>query len=93
MGVVDIHTGDMKVYDENSGLENNTVLSVKFDMRGDLWPRSTRVAHILLTMPIETFNNCGLPIGSGYVLAETENKLYLGTNRGLFMWLSAPGQI
>ncbi len=92
VGVVDIHTGDMKVYDENSGLENNTVLSVKFDMRGDLWAAlDPGVAHILLTMPVETFNNCGLPIGSGYVLAETENKLYLGTNRGLFYVAFSPG--
>ncbi len=92
VGVIDLTSGAMKLYNESTGLPNNTVLSLKFDGKGDLWAGlDVGVAKILLTMPVETFTNNALPIGSGYVLATVGDKMYLGTNRGLFYVDYFPG--
>lgn len=92
VGVVDLTTGNMIIYDEGNGLPNNTVLRVKFDDKGDLWAGlDLCVAKIRITNPVETFNNKALPIGSGYVLSTIDNKMYLGTNRGLFYVDFLPG--
>lgn len=92
VGVIDLTSGATKLYNESTGLPNNTVLSIKFDNRGDLWTGlDVGVARIMLTMPVETFTNNALPIGSGYVLATVGEKMYLGTNRGLFYVDYFPG--
>lgn len=92
VGVVDLTTGNMHIYDEENGLPNNTVLRVKFDRKGDLWAGlDLCVVKIRITNPVETFNNKALPIGSGYVLSTVDGKMYLGTNRGLFYVDFLPG--
>lgn len=83
--VVDLSTGTSQQYNENNGLQNNTVLSLAFDERGDLWAGLDRgIEKIMLELPVTTFSNGNLPIGAGYVTEITGGKMYLGTNRGLF---------
>lgn len=83
--IVDIFTGESQLYNENNGLQNNTVLSLSFDGRGDLWTGLDRgIEKIMLEMPMTTFSNSNLPIGAGYVTEILDNKMYLGTNRGLY---------
>lgn len=85
LGIIDLATGEMKIYDEESGLASNTVLSLKFDMKGDLWAgMQFGMGKILLTLPVERLDNTSIPIGSGYVMALNQDKLFLGTNRGLY---------
>lgn len=92
MGVVNLTSGAMVRYNEGNGLPNNTVLTVKFDSRGDLWAgMDLCIAKVRMTTPVETFNNKSLQIGSGYVLETVGNKMYLGTNRGLFCTDYIPG--
>lgn len=92
VGVIDLTSGSTKLYNESTGLPNNTVLCLKFDGYGDLWTGlDIGVAKIQLTFPMETFTNNSLPIGSGYVLSTVKDKMYLGTNRGLFYVGYFPG--
>lgn len=92
VGVIDLSSGEMNRYDEGSGLPNNTILSVKFDATGDLWcALDPGVAKIQLTLPVETFSNKSLPIGTGYAMTIHNGKMYLGTNRGLFYVDYFPG--
>ncbi|MBD5355754.1 MAG: hypothetical protein HDR88_01955 [Bacteroides sp.] len=92
VGVIDLSSGEMLRYDEGTGLPNNTILSVKFNSKGDLWTAlDPGVAKIQLTLPVETFSNKSLPIGTGYALAVDNGKMYLGTNRGLFYVDYFPG--
>lgn len=92
VGIVDLTSGAIQLYNEATGLPNNTVLSMHYDRNGDLWAgHDVGVSRIQLTLPIETFTNNSLPIGSGYVLSTTGNKMYLGTNRGLFYVDYFPG--
>ena len=85
VGIVDLSTGEMKIYNEKHGLPSNTVLSVKFGSDGDLWTGlQFGMSKILLNLPVERLDNSSLPIGSGYAMAVADNMVYLGTNRGLF---------
>lgn len=85
IGIADLRNGEYKIYKEHNGLPSNTVISVDFDDYGDLWTGlQFGMAKILITVPIETLTDSTFPIGSGYVLTLWGNKLYLGTNRGLY---------
>lgn len=92
LGVVDLTSGQMTVYNESNGLPNNTVLAAKFDKRGDLWAGvDPGIAKIRMSLPVETLSNRSLPIGSGYVMETVGNRMYIGTNRGLFYVDYIPG--
>lgn len=92
LGVVNLTSGQMTVYNESNGLPNNTVLTTKFDICGDLWVGvDPGIAKIRMTLPVETLSNKSLPIGSGYVIETVGNKMYIGTNRGLFYVDYIPG--
>lgn len=85
VGLLDLQNGDFDIYDENDGLPSNTVVCLNFDEQGDLWAGlQFGIAKINLQQPIETIDNNAYPIGSGYVLLQRGNDLFLGTNRGLF---------
>ena len=92
LGIVNLTSGQMTVYNESNGLPNNTVLTTKFDICGDLWAGvDPGIAKIRMTLPVETLSNKSLPIGSGYVIETVGNKMYIGTNRGLFYVDYIPG--
>jgi hypothetical protein len=70
--------------DKTKGLQNNTVLSLKLDKSGNLWIGTDNGIDLLyVNSPISQLSlNQG--IGSGYTAIIHNNKLYLGTNQGLF---------
>ncbi|MDE6715260.1 MAG: hypothetical protein K2J74_02130, partial [Muribaculaceae bacterium] len=83
--VIDTSTGDTQFYNEDNGLDNNTVLSLKFNDDGDLWTGfDLGFSKLMLHLPVTTLDNHTLRIGSGYSILKTGNKYLLGTNRGLF---------
>lgn len=85
IGIIDLDNDDFNIYNEENGMESNTMLSLKFDRKGDLIAgMQYGLSKLLLTLPVETIANESMSIGSGYVLYQKDNKLYLGTNRGLF---------
>lgn len=66
------------------GLSNNTVLSIGDDQEGNIWlglDNGISVVHI--QSPVTYVSNY-FNIGSGYASALFGDKLYLGTNQGLF---------
>lgn len=84
--IVDIDTGVSEVYDEETGLQNNTVLSLKFDNAGNLWVGlDYGISRILLDYRTTTLFASHTSIGRGYAIASYDGHLYLGTNRGLYM--------
>ncbi len=86
-GLVLIHTdtGQIKYFNENNGLQNNTVLSVHFDHWGNLWAGlDNGIDYILLNSVFTTLYSSFYSFGTGYTAFRQGNYLYLGTNRGLF---------
>lgn len=85
VAVVDLATGRTTTYDQSVGLQDNTVLSLAFDHRGDLWVGlDNGIDRINLTDPVTKLISAGQRIGAGYAAITHKNKIYLGTNRGLF---------
>ncbi len=85
VAVVDLTSERTTIYDQSLGLQDNTVLSLAFDRRGDLWVGlDNGIDRINLTDPVTKLISPGQRIGAGYAAITHRHKIYLGTNRGLF---------
>ncbi len=83
--IIDKKTYEPKFFNENNGLQNNTVLSLGFDALGNLWAGlDNGIDYILLNSPFTNLYSYPNSYGTGYAVALSDNKLYLGTNRGLY---------
>lgn len=88
--VVDLATKVAEHFDESNGLQNNTVLSLAFDPQGNLWAGlDSGIDYIWLSLPLHRLTT-EKSIGAGYAVSYYDGKLYLGTNRGLYMTPFAP---
>lgn len=69
---------------QDVGLKNNTILSVFPDREGALWlGLDNGIAQILSNLALSELKMTK-DIGTGYAAALFENRIYLGTNQGLF---------
>lgn len=68
-----------------SGLQNNTVLSVAFDNQQNLWLGLDKgIDYVQLNSPVTNLFGTNNLYGAGYTSFLKNNKLYLGTNQGLY---------
>ncbi|MBN2764952.1 MAG: hypothetical protein JXR27_01165 [Paludibacteraceae bacterium] len=69
-----------------TGLQNNTILSISFDRTGNLWLGLDKgIDYVMINSPIyDLFGNTNL-YGAGYASLLRGNSLYLGTNQGLYL--------
>lgn len=82
--VLNLKTGKAEFYNEANGLQDNTVLSLKFDGKGNLWAGlNSGVDYIWLNLPVLSLFD-GQSLGVGYDIANYGNLMFMGTNRGLF---------
>ncbi len=71
--------------DQEEGLNNNTVLSMFEDVDNNLWlGLDNGVSVVNMNSPFSVYNDFGGKLGSVYTSVIFNNKLYLGTNQGLF---------
>lgn len=83
--VIDMKSLNVQYYDEYNRLSNNTVLSLAFDVAGNLWAGlEGSIDYICLNSPFTNLYSYPYSYGAGYAVATEEDYLYLGTNRGLF---------
>ncbi|MBP5318127.1 MAG: hypothetical protein J6Y77_01820 [Paludibacteraceae bacterium] len=77
-----------------SGLQNNTVLSLEFDTEGNLWLGLDRgIDFVKINSPFRRLFAQNNPYGGGYCAIKKGEKLYLGTNQGLFVTNYTNGDI
>lgn len=70
---------------EDKGLQNNTVLSIKEDIQDNLWlGLDNGIDYAEINSPFSRIRTEEGIAGTGYASIVHENKLYLGTNQGLF---------
>jgi AraC family chitin signaling transcriptional activator len=70
---------------QNSGLSNNTALALFEDVDKNLWiGLDNGINCINLKSPIKSFSDNTGTLGTIYTSITHENKLYVGTNQGLF---------
>ena len=68
-----------------SGLSNNTILSLHEDSYGNVWMGLDNGINVLnLSSPYRVYTDKQGILGTIYTSALVDNKLYLGTNQGLF---------
>lgn len=76
----------IKYINDSHGLQNNTVLSCYFDLNGNLWlGLDNGIDYVALNYPITNLYSHANFYGAGYVSRLHKDKLYLGTNRGLYV--------
>ncbi|MDR0667668.1 MAG: hypothetical protein LBF90_03500 [Prevotellaceae bacterium] len=69
----------------HNGLNNNTILCTCFDKDQNLWLGLDKgVSYIDLNSPTRPLFATLSPIGTGYCSAVYRNRLYFGTNQGLY---------
>jgi DNA-binding CsgD family transcriptional regulator len=80
------HGKFVKYINESHGLQNNTVLASYFDRNGNLWlGLDNGIDYIALNYPVTYLYSTAKFYGAGYAACLYRNKLYLGTNRGLYV--------
>lgn len=71
---------------KNNGLQNNTVLSLAIDKQSNLWVGlDNGIDRIDINSPLYYFADLTGNIGTVYTSIIYKNKIYLGTNQGLFV--------
>lgn len=71
--------------DQETGLNNNTVLSMFEDANQNLWlGLDNGISVVNMNSPFRVYNDFRGKLGSVYTSAIFNNNLYLGTNQGLF---------
>lgn len=83
--MIDRNTLKIKYFNENNGLKNNTVLSLSFDLHGNLWAGlDSGIDYVCINSPLTNLYSYPYSYGAGYDAALTGDYLYLATNRGLY---------
>ena len=74
----------IQMINREKGLQNNTVLSMCLDLDGNLWlGLDNGIDYVELNSPITLLQDF-YGFGTGYTSITFQNRLYLGTNQGLF---------
>lgn len=87
-GVVikDFVTGETVYANLETGLQNNTVLTMYFDRDENLWlGLDDGIDMVLTNSPFTSLLGSTSTYGAGYMSCLHDGLLYLGTNQGLFM--------
>lgn len=84
--VKNLNDGSNIFCNTQTGLQNNTILSISFDKSGNLWLGLDKgIDYVMINSPIyDLFGNTNL-YGAGYASLLRGNSLYLGTNQGLYL--------
>lgn len=84
--VCDFSSNNPPVYSNTeSGLQNNTILSVNFDSRHNIWcGLDNGLDYVLYDAPYRTLLSRSEACGAGYSSIVSGGMLYLGTNQGLY---------
>ena len=68
-----------------SGLQNNTILSLKYDNQDNLWLGLDKgIDYVLINSPVYDLFGNNQRYGTGYTSLIKDNILYFGTNQGLY---------
>ena len=83
--LLDPESGLATYYNESNGLQNNTVLSLAFDDYDGLWlGLDNGIDYIRIHSQYTNLYKTPHSQGSGYVIQPDHDRMYFGTNRGLF---------
>lgn len=80
-----LETGQVQYANMSTGLQNNTVLSLRFDEKDNIWLGLDQgAAYVMPSTPYSNMLGAYSQVGTGYASLATDGCIYLGTNQGLF---------
>jgi len=83
--VTDLNGNNCRYINSENGLQNNTILSMQFDDDNNLWLGLDQgIDRITIDSPISQLYGHINSRGSGYTSLLKDNKIYLGTNQGVY---------
>lgn len=83
--VIDLATSQVEKIDIENGLQNRSILSMKFDQTNNLWlGLDNGIDYVSLGSDLFFLKSKQTSIGAGYCSQYFGSKLYLGTNQGVF---------
>jgi hypothetical protein len=78
-----LHTGN--------SIQNNTILSMQGDADGNLWLGMDKgTDYIWFNSPVEVYRDVELGLGAVYSACIFQNRLYVGTNQGVYYFQIQP---
>lgn len=84
--IYNIKTGDVRYVNKETGLQNNTVLNAGFDAAHNLWLcLDNGIDYVILNSPLTNLLGRNNNIGAGYASFLSGNRMFLGTNQGLYL--------
>lgn len=82
---IDLASDEIQYINRHNGMQNNTVLSAAFDKAGNLWLMlDNGIDYAIYNSPISALLSHLDEIGAGYASKLYGDRLYLGTNQGLY---------
>ncbi|WP_229208818.1 triple tyrosine motif-containing protein [Dyadobacter luticola] len=73
-------------FDKETGLQNNTVLALEEDARKQLWIGLDQgIDMVRMSSAVVSYQTNDNPLGSTYAAAVWRGKLYVGSNKGVFV--------
>jgi DNA-binding CsgD family transcriptional regulator len=83
---MDTANGHLRYLNEDTGMQDNTVLCLSFDAIGNLWAGlDAGIDYLWLNAPLTNLYTRNHFFGTGYAAAVQGANLFLGTNRGLYV--------
>jgi DNA-binding CsgD family transcriptional regulator len=83
---IDTERGRLRYFNEDTGMQDNTVLCLSFDAMGNLWAGlDAGIDYLWLNAPLTNLYTRNHFFGTGYAAAVLADDLYLGTNRALYV--------
>jgi DNA-binding CsgD family transcriptional regulator len=83
---MDMSNHRLRYINEDTGMQDNTVLSLNFDAVGNLWAGlDAGIDYLWMNAPLTNLYTRNHFFGTGYAAAVQGPRLYLGTNRGLYV--------
>ena len=84
--VKNLATGTNLYANVMTGLQNNTILSLKYDRDNNIWlGLDNGISYVMMESPFRELLSFNNNIGTGYASLVDGGRLYLGTNQGLFL--------
>lgn len=79
-------TDDSNIFSNiNTGLQNNTILSIEFDIEENLWLGLDKgIDYVMIKSAVYDLFGNNQSYGTGYASLVKDDILYLGTNQGLY---------
>lgn len=84
--IIDFEGNVLKIFDQNSGLNDNDVKQVYQDNESNLWLATNNgISKICYSSPLSFYNNETGLFGRILAINSLNNKIYIGTSNGLFV--------